>query len=106
MATEPFRVLWISFPIILSRFDSREMGLQLAHSSLEPFLETGVTCIFKLSEKRPVVKDMLYVKHRCSTICSFSNSSRLDIISRIFSLVQEIIGMILYRVQLNNDGKI
>ena len=52
------------------------MGLQLAHSSLEFFLQTGVTlAIFKLSGKIPVVKDKLYMKHRCSVICSLSISN-------------------------------
>ena len=59
--------------------------------------------IFKLSGKIPAVKDKLYMKHRCSAICSLANfnifmgmlfipialvSSRLDIISRISFLVQ------------------
>ena len=59
--------------------------------------------IFKLSGKMPVVKDKLYMKHRCSSICSLANFNivmgmlfittallylRLDIISRISFLVQ------------------
>ena len=63
-----------------------------------------ILAIFNLPGKIPMVKDKLYMKHRCSEICSLANFnifmgmlfipvallllSRLDIISRILFLVQ------------------
>ena len=59
--------------------------------------------IFKLSEKIPVAKDKLFIKHSCSAVSSLVNFNvfievlfipvalvlqRLDIISRILFLVQ------------------
>ena len=54
------------------------MGLELAQSSLGPFLETGLTlAFFKLSGKLPVVKNKLYMKHKCSAICYLVNFNYL-----------------------------
>ena len=77
--------------------------------------------IFRLPRRIPVLKDKLYMKHRCSVFFSLANInisigilfppvalllSRFDIISRISFLVQGDIGNDSLQVQLNNDGKI
>ena len=67
------------------------------------------------------MKDKLYMKHRCSAICSLANFNifmgmlfipiALLLSGLILSLefhfqCKEILGMILYKVQLNNDQNI
>lgn len=53
-----FCSLILRFSILLSKFDSREICILLAHSHLEPFLWTVATLeIYKLYRKIPIVKN-------------------------------------------------